>query len=119
MIVFRGLLRAALIITVFFSSSCFFPGDPVLTIQISNQTEQTLEVCNEGESFVGKVASAGEIKFQIDAIFLHYSVVAKDMQGNIVYTANFTKEGIAGKRTYRIVIPGSGNGNEKSDNTTQ
>jgi hypothetical protein len=116
--VLDGMAKATVVMTLLFTSSCFFPADPALTIRVSNQTDQTLRIFAEGEVFVGEAASGGEVKYQTDAIFPHYSVVAKDMQGDTVYTANFTKEDIGGKRTYRVVIPATGNGIEESNNMT-
>jgi|WetSurMetagenome_2_1015567.scaffolds.fasta_scaffold60507_2 hypothetical protein len=116
--IFHGLAIVAIITTVFFTSSCFFPAEPLLTIRISNQTDQTLRIFSEGEVFVGDISPGGELKYKTDAIYLHYSVVAKDIQGNIVYSANFTKEDIGGKKTYHIVVPRISNSSEKSDNVT-
>lgn len=81
--------------------------EPLITFRVQNQTHETLKVYRD-DLFLGEAIAGGEVKFEIEVIYPTYNIIAKDMDGNVVYTANFTRKDISGKRTYRVVIPPRG-----------
>ena len=117
-----GIAKIAFV-TIFFVTlsftlgACFLPWEPMVHITVNNQTDQTLQVFN-ADVFIGKADPGGEVKYDL-GIYSYYTVVAKDMEGNVVYTTNFTRRDISGKKTYTVVIPPTAKGAEQSGNVTE
>lgn len=110
------LLLSATLLSAF--GACFLPSEPMLTIQVHNQMDKTLRIFLDGETFVGDAIPDGQLKFKTIGILSSYRVVAKDLNGNVVFSARFTQEDLKRKRTYKIVIPPDGKDAEHSDNAT-
>lgn len=89
--------------------SCFLPMEPGLTIRVHNQTDKMLKIY-DGDSYVGDIAPQGELKYFITA-FPPYKVTAKDAEGNVVYSANFTQKDLVKGRglgyEYDVYFPPS------------
>jgi len=112
-----GALFILLVILSFALGACW--GLPTLHITVHNQTDETLQIFNRGELFIGAVVPGGEVKFETGAIYPHYSITAKDVDGNTVYTANFTQDDIAKKNyKYDVYFPAKVAETENSDNIT-
>jgi hypothetical protein len=79
--------------------------EPMVTIHIENQTSETLQIYYQDELFLGTAEPGGEVKWKYDAIYPTYNISGRDIAGNVVYSANFTREDLSGKKTYRVVIP--------------
>ena len=112
----RSLLVLLLFLTMLFLATAVSACEPLITIHVQNKTDETLQI-EIDEVPVGKALPDGEVTHQTYVIFSTYSVIAKDMDGNIVHTANFTREDISGKKTHSVVIPAIAKG-EQSDNAT-
>lgn len=78
--------------------------EPSIQIQVHNQTDKPLQIFI-GDTFVANGSPGKVVKFETWAIAPYYQIVAKDMEGSVVYTINFTSENISGKKTYRVIIP--------------
>jgi len=92
--------------------------EPGITIHVLNQTDKTIQIFN-GDVLIAKTVSGEEIKFDLlGPLSDHYTIVAKDLEGNVVYTTNFTRRDISGKKSYRVVIPATAKGMQPSDNIT-
>ncbi|MBI4188784.1 MAG: hypothetical protein HY529_06225 [Chloroflexi bacterium] len=78
--------------------------EPMLTIRVHNQTDETFQIFFF-DKLIGKAASRGEVIFEQIGILPKYKIVAKDINGNIVYTANFTRRDVSGKKTYDVYFP--------------
>ena len=85
-------------------SSVFMACEPIIDISIHNQTDETLKIFT-GDTLIGNALPGGEIVWEIARIFLHYNVTAKDMDGNVLFTANFTRDDLKGKKTYDVYFP--------------
>ena len=93
--------------------------EPMLYITVHNQTDNTLQIFHGGEVFVGEAVPKGEITYQTDGIYSHYTVTAKDLDGNVVYSANFTRDDIVNKNyKYDVYFPPKETETESSDNAT-
>ncbi len=91
--------------------------EPSLEIQVLNQTDKALKIFDD-EVLKGTAVAGGELRYKTWAIFSDYFVTAKDINGNVVYSANFTRDDISSKKTYRVVIPSTAKGVEQGDNAT-
>ena len=91
--------------------------EPMLTIRVHNQTDKTLKIFF-GDAFIDYAAPEQEVKIRTLGIFPGYEIIAKDVEENVVYTANFTREDISGKKTYRVTIPPTAKSIKQSDNVT-
>jgi hypothetical protein len=89
--------------------------EPRVTIYVENQTTEVLSIY-ESDLLTGTAGPGETVKFRHLAIYPTYEIIAKDSEGNTVYSTTFTREDLSGKKTYRVVIPPK----EKtpSDNTT-
>jgi len=92
--------------------------EPTLYITVHNQTDETLQIFLDGETFIDKAIPGGEVKFKTAGIFSHYNVTAKGIDGNLLYTANFTRDDLKGKKTYDVYFPPMETDTENSDNVT-
>jgi hypothetical protein len=102
---------ACFLLIIFTLSAC----DPSVYIEVLNQSNATLKLYT-GDTFVGEAKPGAKVRFETAAIFPKYEIIAKDMLGNVVYTAKFTREDISGKKNYRVIIPATANGVEPSGN---
>ena len=92
--------------------------EPGATIHVLNQTDETLQIF-DGNVFIATTVSGEEKKFDLlGPLSDHYTVVAKDLEGNVVYTTNFTRRDLSGKKTYTVVIPPTARPVEPSGNVT-
>ena len=91
--------------------------EPLITIRVQNQTNQSIQIFND-DVFIDTAVPGGEVKYDLPAIFPDYIVVAKDAEGNVVYTANFTRRDISGKKIYSVVIPPTAKASQQSGNAT-
>lgn len=91
--------------------------EPLVTIRVQNQTTEILKIFNDGEVFVGNASPGEEVKFQIESIYPKYKIIAKDIDGNIVYSTSFTREDVSGNRTYTVIIQGIGIGEQRGSTT--
>lgn len=113
-----GVLLIFLLALSFALVACPFPFEPAITIRVHNQTDKTLQIFYWDETFIDNAVPGGEVKFEVDAILSKYKIIAKDMDGNVVYSVNFTGDDIKGKKTYDVYFPPKGKGVEHSDNVT-
>ena len=78
--------------------------EPSVDIEVHNQTNETLKIFT-GNTFIGDAAPREEVKFGTAAIFPKYRIIAKDMEGNVVFTANFTSDDFKGEKIYYVYFP--------------
>jgi len=98
--------------------ACFLPGEPMLYITVHNRTDETLKIFND-DVFIDNAAPKGGVKFEIDGIYQKYKIVAKDMEGNVVYATTFTRDDIIVKNyKYDVYFPPTGKDAESSDNVS-
>jgi transposase-like protein len=72
------------------------------TVKIKNETDQTLTVYIR-DKLQNEVKPGETIKGKLISVYLRHLFVAKDMQGNILYTREFTKYEL-GDMHWKIVI---------------
>lgn len=125
-----GVSFVALVLVVWFFILPGLLGEPSLEITVHNQTDETLMIFNsdtlvgnavpEENIFIGNAIPGEKVKFYTGRIYpgVHDIIIAKDLEGNVVYSANLTGEDLERKRTYRVVIPPMAKGVEQSDNVT-
>ncbi|GEM_PF-6588138 len=102
---FRTIARFGLLFVLLVSFSFTFEAcEPGFTIRVHNQSDATLKIFFH-DILIGEVASQSEVKFLEPESIREYSVVAKDVGGNVVYTANFTIRDVNGKKTYDVYFP--------------
>lgn len=88
------------------TGSCtILPIHPLIEISVHNQTDETLQIFFDGETFIGEALPGEEIKFETGAIFPDYEIVARDMDGNTVYVVAWTRDDLKGKETYDVYLP--------------
>lgn len=121
---FKGIAKARLLLIVlatisFVFGACFVAYHPLLTIQIHNQTSQTLKIFIDGEVLLGDAAPGGEVIWRIEGIHPIYKITAQDMAGNVVFSTRFTRDDLKGKKTYQVIIPPMEKETGQSDNTTE
>ena len=92
-------------IAVFASACKPFMGEPLVEIRVHNQTDEILNIFNDGEVFVGQAIPGGGVMFELESIYPEYEITAKDMNGNMVYSASFTRDDIKGEKTYDVYFP--------------
>ena len=93
-----GFIFIFLVTLLFTLEACFLPGvTPSFTIRVHNQTDETLKIFF-GDAPIGEAVPGGVMEFKEPAIFSKYVVVAKDMDGNTIHTANFTDHDIVVKK---------------------
>ena len=107
-----------LLIFLVTASSVLMACEPTLYITVHNQTDETIQIFFDGETFIDKAIPGGEVKFKTAGIFSHYNVTAKDLDGNVVYSANFTRDDVKGKKTHDVYFPPKETKTENSDNVT-
>ncbi len=98
-------------------SSVFMACEPGINIRVHNQTAQTLKIFT-GDTFIEDVLPGGEIDWEVVSILPKYTITAKDMDGNVLYTANYTRDDFKGKKTYDVYFPPLEDEGESSDNVT-
>ncbi|MFC1989287.1 hypothetical protein ACFLVW_01790 [Chloroflexota bacterium] len=109
-----GFLVLLLVIGIF-ASGC----EPMLYITVHNQTDKTLQIFFDGETFIDNAAPREEVTSKIDGIYPKYKIVAKDMDGNVVYSVTFTQDDLKGKNyKYDVYFPPKETETESSDNVT-
>lgn len=106
------LVLLLLLAVPFFMSAC----EPSITIRVQNQTDKALEIFND-DVLIGIAVPGGEVKYELAVIFSHYVVIARDMDGNLVYSKVFTREDMV-RNKWRVVIPPTAKNIEQSDNAT-
>jgi len=84
--------------------ACIPVIEPALDITVHNQTNETLQIFF-GAADIGQVAPGSNIKFTTGANLPFYDIIAKDTNGNIVYSVNFTQDDLKGKRRYDVYFP--------------
>ncbi len=109
--VYITLIMILLILTVSMLMAC----EPGIDIRIHNQTDETLQIFIDGEVFIGDAIPGGEVVWGVARIFPHYTITAKDIDGEIVYTADFTRDDLKGKKTYDVYFPPLEDEAESSD----
>ena len=101
----RALSLLFLVISFSLAASSLSCEPMMVTIHIENQTSESLQIYYQDELFLGTAEPGGEVKWKYDAYYPTYDISARDIAGNVVYSANFTREDLSGKKTYRVVIP--------------
>ena len=116
-IAIAGFLIIFLVILSLTLGACFLPLEPMLHITVHNQTDEPLQIFFDGETFIGNVVPGGEVKFETAGIYPKYKIIAKDMDGNVVYTTTFTEDDIIIKNyKYDVYFPPKETETESSDN---
>ncbi len=100
-------------------SSVFMACEPLIDIRIHNQTDETLQIFIDSEVFIGNALPGGEVVWEIERIQPTYNITAKDMDGNALFTANFTRDDLKGKKTYDVYFPPLEDEAESSDTKTE
>ena len=72
--------------------------ESLIDITIHNQTDETLKIFINSEVFLANALPGGEVVWEIERIQPRYNVTAKDMDGNTLYTADFTRDDLKGKK---------------------
>ena len=83
--------------------------EPLVTIRVENDTDEMLRIFND-DVFVDDASPQGEVRYQTEVIYPRYITVAEDMEGNIVFKAEFTRDDVSGKETYKVTLPPMGKG---------
>ena len=101
------LLGIALLIFLVTVSSVLMACEPSIDIIIHNQTDETLQIYSSigGDVFIGDALPQGEVVWTVERILPHYTITAKDMDGDVVYTIDFTRDDLKGKETYDVYFP--------------
>jgi hypothetical protein len=89
--------------------------EPSIDITIRNQTNETLQIYIGvgGDVFIGEALPGGEVVWSIERIQPHYTITVRDMDGDVLYTANFTRDDLNGKKTYDVYFPPLGDFNRQ------
>ena len=80
------------------TSSLLMACESLIDITIHNQTDETLQIFIYSEVFLANALPGGEVVWEIERIQPRYNVTAKDMDGNTLYTADFTRDDLKGKK---------------------
>ena len=83
-------------------SFIFMACEPMIDIGIHNRTDETLQIFIDDEVCIGEAPPGGEVVWKIERIFPKYTITAKDMAGNVLYTANYTRDDFKGKKTFDV-----------------
>ena len=89
----------------------------LVTLRVHNETDKTLQIFRNGV-FIGQTAPGGEATSEIERYYSHYEIIAKDLDGNIIYSKTFVREEIE-EIGFRVVIPPKEIKTESSDNITE
>ena len=108
-------LLLILLVTV---SSVLMACNAMIDIRIHNQTAQTLKIFRGG-TFIEDILPGEEIVWEIASIYPNYRITAKDMDGKVLYTANYTRDDFKGKKTYDVYFPPLEDEAESSDKITE
>ncbi len=93
-----------LLLAISLALSACVPEEPGITITVHNQTDQTLKIF-EREACMGDAVPGGEIIFPYPVTGLGLDIIAKDTEGNVVYTENLTYGDVSGKKTLDVYFP--------------
>jgi len=92
--------------------------EPGIDIRIHNGTDETLQIFIDDEVCIGEAPPGGEVVREIERIQPKYTFIAKDIDGNVLYTANYTRADFKGKKTFDVYFPPLEDESENSDNIT-
>lgn len=101
---FTKLLLAFLMFSFFCSTA--LACEPSITFKVVNKTQMNLGIYYTGV-FEGTVSPSKILYFEQFANYPVFSITAKDANGNVFYSANFTRNDVKGKKTFEILIPPS------------
>jgi len=109
---------ALIMILLILMSGVLMACEHLIDITIHNQTDETLQKYSSisGDVFIGDALSQGEVVWTVERILPYYTITVKDMDGEVVYTAEFTRDDLKGKKTYDVYFPpleGEAESNEK------
>jgi len=76
----------------------------MIDIRIHNQTDQTLKIYT-GDAIIGNAFPGERIVWEIENFQPKYNIIAKDIDGNVLYTANYTRDDFKGKKTFDVYFP--------------
>jgi len=103
----RVMPTVIILIFLLLTGSILMACEPLIDISIHNETDETLQIYIGvgGDVFIGDALPQGEVVWSVVRILPHYTITAKDMDGNVLYTANFTRDDLRGKKTYDVYFP--------------
>ena len=90
---------------IFLAAFSFALGacEPLVTIRIHNQTNETLKIFT-GDTFIDSAAPGKEVNWEIETIYNAYQISAKNIDGSTIYSKLFTREELR-INNWRVVMP--------------
>lgn len=87
----------------------FLPGCSCWTnlvdFKIHNNTNETLYIYLDMETYFDEVSPGKEIIWTIDRIYSDYEIIAKDSDDNVLYIANYDLQDIRRKKELNVYFP--------------
>lgn len=97
-------------------SSAFVACEPSITIRVHNGADEALQVFF-GDTLIGTAIPGEELKFETMTFNSPYPIIAKNREGNIIYSKTFTDADLR-RIKYRVVIPRGEKELRRTDNFT-